>query len=464
MFMDLLLSLCFVGWLVSAQTSRTDSWQRYIVGPSSRQVLPSKILSFEGNVTNPEGLLPGSQAGTVFTRAAPSSDGSADTAPTVVIDFGINTVGFLQIAFNGASDNTPGIRLAFSETQEYLTNISDFTRSDNGDTITPGTDQIAVSSKPFDWIDTNGCVTGTQVCSDGLHGFRYLKIYLDALGSDSPITQAYGMVEIESIALNYTGFLGEPDTYQGWFECSDDQLNRFWYGAAYTNQMITDTFRATDVDPRGAANSGLEGKLVLTDGAKRDRDPYVGDIAVSGITNYLTSYVGEAAGNVLADLADHQRSDGWIPPASINGYTLPLFDYALWWVVASWDYVLYTADTAYATQYYPQLLSVLDNYYPANANPSTNLLSKPSGYGDYAFLPRSGEITYFNALYILALQSAFVSLHVTRSHYQQHQRLYPLARARFSSFHGNKYPALGCHRECLPRFYHFYHSITPPRW
>lgn len=51
--------------------------------------------------------------------------------PTIVLDFGIDVVGFLQISFRGASDNSPGIRLAFSETLTYLTDLSDFTRSDN---------------------------------------------------------------------------------------------------------------------------------------------------------------------------------------------------------------------------------------------------------------------------------------------------------------------------------------------
>ena len=149
--------------------------------------------------------------------------------------------------------------------------------------------------------------------------------------------------------------------------------------------------------------------MVLTDGAKWDRDPYVGDIAVSGRTSYLTHAVGEAASNVLADVANHQRADGWIPPASINNYTLPLFDYPLWWVTSSWDYLLYTGDTAYGEKYYPNLQKVLNDWYPSVTD-SDGLLSKglngTAGYGDYAFLPRTGEVTYYNALYVTALIDA----------------------------------------------------------
>jgi hypothetical protein len=52
-------------------------------------------------------------------------------APTVVLDFGINIVGYPQVSFGGASHNHPGVRLAFSETTTYLTDLSDFTRSEN---------------------------------------------------------------------------------------------------------------------------------------------------------------------------------------------------------------------------------------------------------------------------------------------------------------------------------------------
>ena len=378
-----------------------SSWEKYVVGPSDRYVLPVHIVSTHGNVTNADGLLPGGDDPTVLSRPL-----SSDEAPVIIVDFGLNTVGYLGLAFANASENIPGLRIAFSETLEFLTNRSDFTRSDNGDTITPGTDQVAVSSKAFNWTDSRGCQYDNKVCADGLHGFRYVSLYLDALDSDAPYTQPNGSIAISSVHLNYTGFLGTPSSFQGWFECSDNQLNEFWYASAYTSDMVTDTFRSADCDPRDAASPDLEGKLVLHDGAKRDRDPYVGDVAISGITTYLThgNLTSSAAGNVLADVAKHQRSDGWIPPASINDYSLALFDYPLWWVVASWDYVLHSNDTLYASTYYPNLVATLDTYYPSNTDESMGLLSRPSGYGDYAFLPRDGIVTFYNALYVLALQ------------------------------------------------------------
>jgi hypothetical protein len=81
-----------------------------------------------------------------------------------------------------------------------------------------------------------------------------------------------------------------------------DVNDQFWYTAAYTNKMIMDTLHLNDTEPCGADSPTLEGKVVLFDGVKRDRDPYIGNIAVSGLTDYLTHGTG-AAKTILVDLA-----------------------------------------------------------------------------------------------------------------------------------------------------------------
>lgn len=89
---------------------------------------------------------------------------------------------------------------------------------------------------------------------------------------------------------------------------------------------------------------------------------------------------------------------------------MPLLDYPLWWVVCSYDLFMYTGDVAYIRKYYKSIIRVLDDFYPSVTDPSTGLITKgigvSGGYGDYAFLPRSGPVTYYNALYVLALDNA----------------------------------------------------------
>lgn len=176
---------------------------------------------------------------------------------------------------------------------------------------------MQVLNDPFIWKDLIGCKNQGNVCSDGLHGFRYVRISLDAYDGDAPDVSPVGTVSINSVTLDWKAYLGTPDTFTGYFECSDEDLTQWWYDGVYTADMGTYTFLANETDPRGSASPTLEGKEVLFDGAKRDRDPYVGDMAVASRTSYLSHDVSIASLNILEDLAQHQRSDGWIPPASM---------------------------------------------------------------------------------------------------------------------------------------------------
>lgn len=122
----------------AAQNSSDDtpSWHQYVRAPASRTVLPKDVLSeyTAGNVTNAKALVSGKGDTAYLTR-----DSEADDVPTVVIDFGQNVVGLLEIDFAGSTSYSgqgrPGLKLSFSETLQFLTNRSDFTRSDNADGV-----------------------------------------------------------------------------------------------------------------------------------------------------------------------------------------------------------------------------------------------------------------------------------------------------------------------------------------
>jgi hypothetical protein len=115
-----------------------DDWQKYVRSPPNQIVRPIRVIAnyTQGDVTNPDGLLTG-KGSTIFTRTTTSNTTSAalNTNPAVVVDFGQNIVGFLSISFGGSSSmapGRPGIRLAFSETLEFLGKYtSDFSRSYN---------------------------------------------------------------------------------------------------------------------------------------------------------------------------------------------------------------------------------------------------------------------------------------------------------------------------------------------
>lgn len=113
----------------NAQDNDT-SWHQYVRAPASNIVKPKAVLDEYslGAVENPEALISGGNA-TVLTR-----EGAEAAIPTVVLDFGQNIVGQVEINFarsTNASDGFPGLKLYFSESLEFLGNRSDFTRSDN---------------------------------------------------------------------------------------------------------------------------------------------------------------------------------------------------------------------------------------------------------------------------------------------------------------------------------------------
>jgi hypothetical protein len=72
--------------------------------------------------------------------------------------------------------------------------------------------------------------------------------------------------------------------------------------------------------------------------------------------------------------------------------------------------LLYTGNTSYFDTYYTTIVNTLDTFYPSVTDSSTRLITKgvgvSGGYGDYAFLGRTGAVTYYNSLYVLALNNA----------------------------------------------------------
>lgn len=105
------------------------SWQKYVRAPSSNIVPPQSIVTTSGQVTNPNCILQKGRGVTTLTRSSGSNN-----IPSIIVDFGQNTVGWLSINFAGATGpagSAPGIRLAFSETLQYLSDLSDFSRSNS---------------------------------------------------------------------------------------------------------------------------------------------------------------------------------------------------------------------------------------------------------------------------------------------------------------------------------------------
>jgi hypothetical protein len=103
-------------------------------------------------------------------------------------------------------------------------------------------------------------------------------------------------------------------------------------------------------------------------------------------------------------MADRQRPEGAIPPSSYDNYSLILYDYYAWWVVAFADLYTRTGDETFAMRYFGHMQRQLD-WLATRAN-ADGLLVKDAGIEWSFTLGRSGTVTYLNAVYFKALTDA----------------------------------------------------------
>jgi hypothetical protein len=287
--------------------------------------------------------------------------------------------GNLKLTFGSVAPGTE-VRIAFSETAEYLgvQGTSDWSRSYLTDDVDPASGES--------WVDRPGCVA-PGVCADGYRAFRFARVYVQRgsariLGAD-----------VVPVAADVP--------LQGWFLSSDDQLNRIWYASAYTAQLMQ---LPADPSVLGSGCAVSSGQTLVVDGAKRDRCPWAGDLAVSGLSLLLTEGAAGAAplANTLTLLDGTKRPDGAISASPMA--TGVLFDYPAYWVLAVDDLMLYRGVGPVAG-YWSAVTAVLDRWYPSFAGDS-GLLEDTGPPGDYAYIGRSGPlVAYYNALYARALEA-----------------------------------------------------------
>ena len=185
-------------------------------------------------------------------------------------------------------------------------------------------------------------------------------------------------VTISKVWVNCTAFPSNPNgrAYTGYFDSSSSLLDRIWYAGAWTLQLSTldpkeggaliDVNRNLDHNksPTGAWYSNFtisNGTAVTTDGAKRDRMVWPGDmsIAVPGIA--VSTYDMLAVRNALDTLFDHQYGDGSLPYAGPPmAYGQFSDTYHLHTLLGAYNYVLYSGDIEWLRKRWPAYLTALD--------------------------------------------------------------------------------------------------------
>lgn len=189
----------------------------------------------------------------------------------------------------------------------------------------------------------------------------------------------------------------------GSFSSSDPLLNAIWADSVRTAQdMIAPGPLTVDWLGRPCA---INLPTVLIDGVVRDRCPYIGDESVIDRTLDASTPNWPLQRAMLAWFAGAQHGDGAIPSSPIYDAQNVLMDYNAYWVQTLYSYVLYSGDVGLARQVWPNVVRLLDVFYPEHTQ--DGLLVNDLGPADYAYIRRRGDVVaYYNAQEVYALKLA----------------------------------------------------------
>lgn len=257
----------------------------------------SDVIESGGRFENLEALTQ-SEASTEFAVEVPAAklDDSAQQPPSLVLDFGRETNGRLEVTSD--SDRPVRIMLRYGESKEE-----------------------AIKAP---YLGTNLLLIPPHATAYGpKSAFRYAKLSFLQNANNGSIR--FKLIRLDAIYY--------PVQYRGSFESSDPILNRIWAVGAYTAHLCMQD--------------------AIWDAPKRDRMPWMGDLDVSGhvidtvfadhflMQNTMDRLIKEA-GNPL------QRDVNGIP------------GYSAFWIMGEADYYRHTADQKYLRTLHDPLIRLLD--------------------------------------------------------------------------------------------------------
>ncbi|CAJ2505257.1 Uu.00g126510.m01.CDS01 [Anthostomella pinea] len=230
-------------------------WEADIFAPASRTISPATI--FDLSTGEEVGSWP-----TTFTLASNQSE--------VYLDFGKEVGSIVTLQYEVSSVNGAGaIGLAFTEAKNWVGWDSDFS---NGDYSRP-------DGAIYGNFSSAGNYTYVMPDENLRGGFCYMTLFLVGDAASATITNV-------NLELSFQPTWSNLQAYQGYFHSNDDLLNQIWYSGAYTLQVDAIhplTGRAWPLPDEAWLNTGElgPGDTINTDGAKRDRTVWPGDMAVA---------------------------------------------------------------------------------------------------------------------------------------------------------------------------------------
>ena len=259
-------------------------------------------------ISNPEALLnEGNGQADFMDRVNCDMKSTKRQHPAIILDFGRELHGGLQIVTGIGSDREINVRVRFGESvSEAMCEID----GKNG----AGNDHAIRDQKVLlPWFG---------VKEIGNSGFRFVRI--DLLDSNVKLS----LKEVRAVAL----YRDVP--YRGSFKSNDERLNQIWQTGAYTVHQCMQEF--------------------LWDGIKRDRLVWQGDMHPEIMTISNVFGYNEVVPKSLDLARDSTPLPGWM-----NG----MYPYSMWWVLAQRDWYWFNADKEYLEQQREYLLGLLELFH-----------------------------------------------------------------------------------------------------
>lgn len=293
-----------------------------------------------------------------------NKDFSLAAGEVKVIDFGSDGVGGYAVFNIDAYFGSPRVRLSYATHPDGLGEKGDFWRETRATYLGDDIDLpiLPASVNRFDIFEITNTGEYRAPLQQGL--LRYARIAVESEESNSEVT-------ISDFRFENLGTHSE-EAVIGSFTCSDEVLNKIWAASVRTCRMAAIPARTEPL------NIEADGKRItlgptyayLSDGAKRDRLVWSGDLWFADLNMYYAFGPNSPymPGSIRM-LAENQTPEGYVQACPYPESHGPLKtgdygpfqsdEFAAWLIPVVYEYWLYTGDTKLVADIMPALMKLM---------------------------------------------------------------------------------------------------------
>ncbi|KAJ5722734.1 hypothetical protein N7488_000769 [Penicillium malachiteum] len=305
-------------------------YEDYILAPASRNLIPTSVYQVNGSVTKTES----------------SGKATLNGVSSFTLDFGKNVAGLVSLDVESVSSTSAFLGVTFTESNLWISSeYSDATGNSGYDSVL--------------WFNVGkgaGIYTPENKFQRG--AFRYLTV----------VSNTSATIDLNSVRVSFTAApVQRLRDYTGWFHSDDELINKIWYAGAYTNQLAT--IEPTAGDAITSQSQGItlpetnawynnytitNGSSTITDGAKRDRLVWPGDMAISLESIAVSTGDLYSIRMGLESLLALQKPDGQLPYAGVPFNGTISYTYHMHNLIGVSFLYRFSGDTAWLSSYWDQ--------------------------------------------------------------------------------------------------------------